>query len=145
MPFPAESYRPFQLSYTLDGVDYYLTGNATEGINVKSFALSQDATLTVDLDSADDIGEIALLVPRSMADNIISVKVTVSQSSTAAQIMQPYANSTHYALHVAIPPGTQNVIVEAAHVAPEFGLALPIAAISFAAIIVLRSLKKSAS
>ena len=118
---PPSSYRPFQLSYSLDGKDYYLTGNATKGINVKSFALTPDVSMEIHLDSAgSNAGEIVLLLPNSMMNNITSVRATAPGVSEDTQIRQSFSNSTHYALQVAIPQGMQNVIIAAAHVAPEF-------------------------
>lgn len=68
-------------------------------------------------DSAgSDAGEIVLLLPNSMINNITSVKATAPGVSEDAQIRQSFSNSTHYALQVAIPQGMQNVIIAAAHV-----------------------------
>jgi hypothetical protein len=132
---PPSSYHPFQLSHSLDGEDYRLTGNATQGINVKSFALTPNASMEVRLDPASkEAGEIVLLLPNSMINNITSVKAMVSGVSQDAQIMQAFANSTHFALQVAVPPGAQSVVINAAHVAPEFQFTALLAALSLAAI-----------
>lgn len=130
---PPSSYHPFQLSYSLDGKNYPLTGNATEGISVKSFALTPNASMEVSLDSTGkDVGEIVLMLPNSMISNITSVKATAPGVSEDAQIRQAFANSTHFALQIAVPQGTQNVVIAAAHVAPEFQFATPLMALSVA-------------
>ena len=140
---PSFSYHPFHLSYSLDGKDYFLTGNATEGINVKSFALTPNASMEVHLDSAgSDVGEIVLMLPNSMINNITSVKATAPGVSEDAQIRQAFANSTHYALQIAVPRGTQDVVIAAAHVAPEFQFAGLLAALSFASMTAVLALKR---
>lgn len=124
LPPPSSSlYHPFQLSYSLDGQDYYrLTGNATQGINVERFALTPNARMEVFLDPASkEAGEIVLLLPNSMINNITSVKaMAASGVSQDAQIRQAFANSTHFALQIAVPPRARSVVINAAHVAPEF-------------------------
>jgi hypothetical protein len=117
----AASYHPFQLSYIVDGDSYHLSGNATDGIDVKGFALNPNVDMNLQLStSRTDTGEIVLLLPKMMIDNITSVKAAVSGKSVDAQIRQAFSNSTYSALQVAIPPGTHEVIITAAHVAPEF-------------------------
>ena len=119
-------------------------GNATEGIDVKSFVLNPNAGMEIRLGSTgNDTGEIVLLLSKSMIDSITSVKAAAPGVSEDAQIRQAFANSTHYALQVAVPAKTQNIVISAAHVAPEFQfatslMALPLAGTTVAWILIRR-------
>lgn len=119
-------------------------GNATEGMDVKSFALNPNAGMEIRLGSTgNDTGEVVLMLSKSMIDNITSVKANKSAVSVDTQIRQAFANSTHYALQVAVPAETQSIAISAAHVAPEFPFAALLAAISFAAITAILALKRT--
>lgn len=143
LPAAPISYHPFQLSYSLDGKDYHLGGNATEGINVKGFVLTPDVSMEISLDPvSNNTGEVILLLPTSMINNITSVKATVSGASVDTQIRQAFANSTHSALQVAVPQGAQNVVIAAVHVAPEFQFSALVAAASFSGIAALAALAR---
>lgn len=143
-PFSTDSYHPFQLSYTLNDEEYRLGGNATNGIDVKNFILTPNTSMEVRLESThNDVGDIVLLLPKTMIDGITSVKATVSGETADTQIRQAFANSTHSALQVAVPPGTENVIINAAYVAPEFEFATLIAAVSFTGIVAFVMLFRS--
>jgi hypothetical protein len=129
-------YHPFELSYTLNGEEYHLRGNATKGTDVKSFLLVPNVGLEIHL-SASDNGEIVLLLPKSMIDNVTSVKSVTSGISSEAQIRQAFSNATHSILQVAIPSGIESVTISAAHVAPEFQITLLTMTTSLAGVMIV--------